>query len=107
MRVRKRGRKRAVKEGLARNGDDGGGGGMTFKWEEGTKGKKEKAEGREGGYTQHKLQLRKRSDKAKQSNAMRGSFKIRFLSLHPPVNPPDLQICFSALLTKAVKLSCG
>ena len=44
MRVRKGGRKRAVKEGLTRN--DGGGGGMTFKWEEG-KGKKEKAEGRE------------------------------------------------------------
>ena len=41
MRVKEGGKKRAVKEGLARNGDDGAG--MTFKWEEG-KGKKEKAE---------------------------------------------------------------
>ena len=48
MRVRREGRKRAVKEGLATDADSG----MTFKWEERGK-REEKAEG-------HEMQLRKK-----------------------------------------------
>ena len=68
---------------------------MTFKWEEEEKGRKKRPK---GGFTQHKLQLRKRSAgnvgviKLALVTATSSSWLLSLV-------PTDLQICLSDLMT--------